>query len=330
MGTIFKNFQNKVSYLNIKDLTISMKHKFNISLILIMMFLAAQFLGIAIIYNNIDTQKSSTEETMFKEIPFLERPPVQENYSFLPIIFAVLIGTAFLLLLMKYNLTWVWKIWFLLAVTMSLTVAFGSFIPYSIALLLALVFGLWKIFKPNFWVQNITELFIYGGLAVIFVPLFNVLSVTILMVLIAIYDAYAVWKSKHMITLAKSQTKAKIFAGLLIPYDFKNNKAKISHKISKIKNKHNAKGKSNDSKKKSTGRVAMLGGGDIAFPIIFAGVMLKEFGLWQSLIIPFFALAGLITLLLIGKEKKFYPAMPFISSGCLLGLGVIYLFGLIF
>ena len=78
-------------------------------------------------------------------------------------------------------------------------------------------------------------------------------------------------------------------------------------------------------KKKSKGRVAMLGGGDIAFPLIFAGVMLKEFGLWQSLIIPFFALAGLVTLLLIGKEKKFYPAMPFISAGCLLGLGLVYL-----
>ena len=293
-----------------------------------MMFLIAQFLGIAIIYNNIDTQQSSGEQTVFKEIPFLERPPVQENYSFLPIIFAVLIGTAFLLLLMKYNLTWVWKIWFLLAVVMALTIAFGSFIPYSIALLLALTFGLWKIFKPNFWVQNITELFIYGGLAAIFVPLFNVFSVVILMVLIAIYDAYAVWKSKHMITLAKSQSKAKIFAGLLIPYSLKKNKAKISHKISKIKDKIKTTSKQKlkqKLKQKSTGRVAMLGGGDIAFPIIFAGVMLKEFGLWQSLIIPFFALAGLVTLLLIGKEKKFYPAMPFISTGCLIGLAIIYL-----
>ena len=305
-----------------------MKHKFNISLILVMMFLIAQFLGIAIIYNNIDTQQSSGEQTVFKEIPFLERPPVQENYSFLPIIFAVLIGTAFLLLLMKYNLTWVWKIWFLLAVVMALTIAFGAFIPYTIALLLALVFGFWKIFKPNFWVQNITELFIYGGLAAIFVPLFNVFSVVILMVLIAIYDAYAVWKSKHMITLAKSQSKAKIFAGLLVPYSLKKNKAKISHKISKIKDKIKTTSKQKlkqKLKQKSTGRVAMLGGGDIAFPIIFAGVMLKEFGLWQSLIIPFFALAGLVTLLLIGKEKKFYPAMPFISTGCLIGLAIIYL-----
>jgi presenilin-like A22 family membrane protease len=301
-----------------------MKHKFNISLILVMMFLIAQFLGIAIIYNNIDVEKSSGDQTIFKEIPFLERPPVQENYSFLPIIFAVLIGTAFLLLLMKYNLTWVWKIWFLLAVVMALTIAFGSFIPYAIALFLALVLGFWKIFKPNFWVQNITELFIYGGLAAIFVPLFNVFSVVILMILIALYDAYAVWKSKHMITLAKSQSKAKIFAGLLIPYSLKKSKAKISHKISKTKTLAKNKLKK-ISKKTSKGRVAMLGGGDIAFPIIFAGVMLKEFGLWQSLIIPFFALAGLVTLLLIGKEKKFYPAMPFISTGCLIGLAIIYL-----
>jgi presenilin-like A22 family membrane protease len=297
-----------------------MKHKFNISLILVLMFLAAQFLGIAIIYNHIDTQKSSADQTVFEEIPFLERPPVQENYSYIPIILAVLIGTAFLLFLIKHNLTWIWKIWFLMAVTMALTVAFGAFIPYYLALLFALIFALWKIFLPNFWVQNITELFIYGGIAVIFVPLFNVLSIVILMILIAIYDAYAVWKSKHMITLAKSQSKAKVFAGLLIPYSLKKSKVKISHKISKIKDKPNKK-----IKNKVKGKVAMLGGGDIAFPIIFAGVILKEFGLWQSLIIPFFALAGLVTLLLIGKPKKFYPAMPFISAGCLLGLGVVYI-----
>lgn len=294
------------------------------------MFLAAQFLGITIVYNNIDTEKSSAEQTTFKEISFIERPPIQEGYSYIPIIIAILIGTVFLLFLIKHNLTWIWKVWFLIAVTMALTVAFGAFIPYSIALFLALIFALWKIFQPNLWVQNITELFIYGGIAAIFVPIFNVLSVVILMILIAIYDAYAVWKSKHMITLAKSQSKANVFAGLLIPYNFKNDKAKISHKICKSNVETNIKQKQKlKLKQKAKGRVAMLGGGDIAFPIIFAGVILKEFGLWQSLIIPFFTLAGLITLLLIGKEKKFYPAMPFISAGCLIGLATIYLISLI-
>ena len=71
----------------------------------------------------------------------------------------------------------------------------------------------------------------------------------------------------------------------------------------------------------------MLGGGDIGFPLIFAGVVLKEMGLWQSLVIPFFALLGLGWLLFIADEEKFYPAMPFISVGCFVGLAVVWVVG---
>ena len=73
---------------------------------------------------------------------------------------------------------------------------------------------------------------------------------------------------------------------------------------------------------------AILGGGDIGFPLIFTGVILKVFGLWQSLVIPVFSGAALLFLLLKGKEKKFYPAMPFITIGCLVGLGVVLLVSL--
>ena len=290
-----------------------MKHSLKITIIMLTIFLLAQFIGIGIIYNYIDTDKSmETGKTVFKELPIGERPPVEEKTSFIFIILAILIGTGLLLLIIKYEWMWVWKIWFLLAVVIALTIAGTAFMKAEIALILALGFGIWKIFRPNVWVQNITELFIYGGLAAIFVPMFNMWSVIILLILISAYDAYAVWKSKHMITLAKSQTKAKIFAGLMIPYKLgKSVSKKVKKKITEKKNKSKIKNKVSIKV-----RTAVLGGGDIAFPLIFAGVILKEIGLWQSLIIPFFALLGLAILMWKGKEKKFYPAMPFISAGC--------------
>ena len=64
---------------------------------------------------------------------------------------------------------------------------------------------------------------------------------------------------------------------------------------------------------------------NIGFPLIFAGVILKEWGFWQSLIIPFFAALGLGLLFWKSKKKKFYPAMPFISAGCFIGLGIVWL-----
>lgn len=289
-----------------------MKHSIKITIILLLFFLLAQFIGIGIIYKYIDpTKTAETGETVFKELPVGERPPIEEKTSYIPIALAILIGTGILLLLIKFNWTWVWKIWFLLAVVLALVMAFGAILPKTLAIVLGLVLGAWKIFKPNFWIQNMTELIVYGGLAAIFVPVFNILSVSVLLIIIAAYDAYAVWKSKHMIKLAKSQTKAKVFAGLLIPY-------KLGKKPSK-----------KVPKKKVKVRTAVLGGGDIGFPLIFAGVILKEMGLWQSLVIPFFALAGLAFLLWYGKEKKFYPAMPFIGAGCFIGLGVVWLLSLL-
>ncbi|MBU0457759.1 MAG: presenilin family intramembrane aspartyl protease [Nanoarchaeota archaeon] len=293
-----------------------MKHNLKITTIVLLTFLIAQFIGIGILYNYIDSAKSAeTGKTEFKDLPIGERPPIEEETSFLPIILAILIGTGLLLVLIKYNLMLIWKLWFLIAIVISLTVAWSIFIRKEIALLFALGLGIWKIFKPNVWVHNLTELFIYGGLAVIFVPLFNLLSVIILLILISVYDAYAVWKSKHMITLAKSQTKAKVFAGLMIPY-------KVGKIVSKPKKKVLV------GTKLTKVRTAVLGGGDIGFPLIFAGVILKVFGLWQSLIIPFGALLGLAVLLWKGNEDKFYPAMPFISTGCFLALGVVWVIGL--
>ena len=291
-----------------------MKHSLPITLLILGIFLLAQFIGIFILYKYIDPEQSAQEgKTVFKELPIGERPPVEEKTSFIPVILAVLIGTVILLILIKYKLAFIWKLWFLMAAVITLTVAFTAFISTAIAFGLALVLGIWKVLKPNVIVHNCTELFIYGGLAAIFVPLFNLFSVIILLILISGYDAYAVCKSKHMITLAKSQAESKIFAGLLIPYKL----GKAVHR----------KVRSASTKVIVKSRTAMLGGGDIGFPLIFAGVVLKEMGLWQSLVIPFFALLGLGWLLFIADEEKFYPAMPFISVGCFVGLAVVWVVG---
>ena len=289
-----------------------MKHSLSITIIVLGIFLLAQFVGLAIVYKYIDPEKSQLEgKTAFKDLPIGERPPLDEKTSYIPLMLTILLGTGILLLLIKYNLALIWKVWFLIAVTVALTVAWSAFITAGIAFVLAIVFAIWKVFKPNVLVHNFTELFVYGGLAAIFAPLFTLISISILLVLISVYDAYAVWKSKHMVTLAKSQTEAKVFAGLLIPYKLSGAavpaKKVLRHKIITKKV-----------------RTAILGGGDIGFPLIFAGVVLKEWGLWQSLVIPFFALAGLAFLLYYADEKKFYPAMPFISAGCFIGLGVVW------
>src|SRR3989338_7787972 len=228
-----------------------MKHSFKVSLFLLTLFVLAQVVGIGLLYKTIDPVKSAEAGTTeFKELAFGERPPLDEQTSYLPIMITVIVGTVIVLLLIKFKLLWIWKIWFTFAVVFSLTIALAVLIPVVWAFVLALIFGIWKVFFPHFWVHNITEVLIYPGIALIFVPLLNLFSVSVLFVLISLYDAYAVWKSKHMVKLAQSQAESKMFAGLLVPYNFKIEKTKLVpagvHHGETVKM-----------------RTAMLGGGDI-------------------------------------------------------------------
>lgn len=293
-----------------------MKHGVRVTVVLLGLFLLSQLIGIAVLYNYIDASASAEGgKVVFSELPLVDRPEVEEETSYIPVIIAVLIGTVLALGLMKYKLVWIWKIWFLFAIVLALSISFNAFIGLSFAIGLALVLGVWRLFWPNFWVQSVSEVFLYGGLAAIFVPVFNLVSMSILMVLIALYDAYAVWKSKHMVTLAEGQQKQKVFAGLVVPYSLKGKRS-----VKNISKEVKEKGKVQAVQVKS----AILGGGDMGFALLFAGVVLKEMGLWQSLVIPVFSTIGLAVLFYIGKKGRYYPAMPFIGGACFVGLAVVW------
>jgi len=253
-----------------------MKHSVIITLILIGLFLGAQVMGLLILSKYTD-----------KDLPFnIQRPEFKERTSGVSLLISILIVTVFAFLLIKLKAKKLWMIWFFLSVFFTLLIAFSVFFNQYIALVLAIVFAFLKTLKNNVYIHNFTELFIYGGLVSIFAPVLSVFTVFILLVLISIYDMIAVWKTKHMVKLAKFQTKMKVFAGLLVPYGKK---------------------------------VAILGGGDIGFTLLFAGVVFLSKGWLSSLMIVLGSTVALGLLLFLSDKKKFYPAMPYLSVGCFVG-----------
>jgi len=296
-----------------------MKHTLKITIILVTIFFITQVMGLLIIDKYIDhTASKEAGEIQFKNLPLgIERPPIDNTTSFIYIIIAILIGTGLVLLIIKFKKIRLWKSWYFLSVLITLIMAFGAFVQQSIAVVLALILSVWKIFKPNTIIHNLTEIFIYGGLAAIFVPIMNIFAAFMLLLLISIYDMIAVWKSKHMIKLAKFQTKTNVFAGLFVPYQRIKKIPKLpKSKIKKVKIRH-----------------AILGGGDIGFPLLFAGVVMKDLMLenlflvafLKSLIIPIFVTISLFLLFVKGKKDKFYPAMPFLTIGCIAGYLILLL-----
>jgi presenilin-like A22 family membrane protease len=307
-----------------------MKHNLQVTFILIAFFLGAQIIGLLVTSEYIIVNKvidPVTLETKIElggnELPYnLERPNVSESTSYIWIIAAIFIGTILLLLIIKYRKMNLWKIWFFLAVFATISISFFPLFGRLITPILAFTFALIKVFRNYPIANNLIEIFIYGGLAAIFVPILNVRAAVILLILISIYDIIAVRHTKHMVRIAKFQSSNRMFAGFSIPY---GNASK--NKSKKIKNSLDYK------TQKGKGKVAVLGGGDIGFPLLFAGAVMKEMLIIEpfsivfikTLLIPIFASIALTYLLFIGKKDRFYPAMPYLTTGCLIGYLLIFL-----
>jgi len=153
----------------------------------------------------------------------------------------------------------------------------------------------------------------YSGIAILLVPLFDITWIIAVLIVISIYDIYAVFKSKHMVKMALFQTKSKLFAGITIPLK----------KTKKIKGR------------KIKMKQAIIGGGDVAFPLLFAGVVMESLmksasinvgmAFLKVLVIPIIVSFTLLVLLIKGEEGKFYPGMPFITTGCLIAYAIVSL-----
>jgi len=317
-----------------------LKHNLKITLILIIMFVITQLIGLFVI---------SIYQHPGNTLPFNMQPPaeVSPGEAFPSIIIAFVIAIGLFFLLTKINAEKLIRFWFFIVTALALGLTlkalfllgfkdiiltnpipilsyiipefsvFSLIIFFIIALPLAII----KIFKRNIIVHNLTELLIYPGIAAVFIPLLNPLTIIILLLIISIYDIWAVWHSGFMQKMAKYQiNNLRIFTGFFIPYA--NIKEKL--KIKNIKEKYSKKSEKflQDKFKKAKIKVnlAILGGGDIIFPIITAGIFYKYYGIISALIITLSATLALLYLFVFAKKGKFYPAMPFLTSGMYIGM----------
>ncbi len=304
-----------------------MKHSLKIIILLLVMFFITQLIGLIV---------ASVYAANNDNIPYGMSPPtdVDPTSSLISILFAIIFAVLLMLLLMRFKTELFLRIWFFLIISLAIGITLNSIfllanipdisldfnlfsmtISAFISIIISIPLAFIKIFKRNILVHNLTELLIYPGIAVIFIPLLNLWTVVLLLIFISVYDMYAVWHAGFMQKMAKYQIKnLKVFSGFLIPYlgkkemDFVKNASKKDLKTKKIKI-----------------NIAILGGGDVVFPLILAGVVLRQTGVLSALIVSLGATLTLAFLFYISKKGKFYPAMPFISIGCFLGLALTYI-----
>lgn len=307
------------------------------------MFLVTQFIGLYVVNQYTPKQiiVNGEIQNITPKIPYGFQPTGEISPgSFIgSFIVAFVFAVLLILILSKIKAELIIKIWFFIVVVISLGIVFNSIIPgltqelfqgitYSefFALIIAIPLAIYKVFKRNILIHNFTELLIYPGIAVIFVPLisqWNAITSLIIMISILIlisgYDVYAVWHAGFMQRMAKYQIEQlKIFAGFFVPYLSKKQKIQIK-KLSPKQLKT----------KRIKVSLAILGGGDVVFPLITAGVVMKFFGLIPALFVILGATLGLLYLFFFAEKGKFYPAMPFITAGIFIGMILSWIVSLI-
>src|SRR3989339_46641 len=106
-------------------------------------------------------------------------------------------------ILTKFIAEFILKLWFFIVVMIALGISLKTILPdikyiTLISLIIVLPLAYIKIYQRNFLVHNLTELFIYPGIAAVFVPILNIYTIIALLIAISIYDMWAVWHSGIM------------------------------------------------------------------------------------------------------------------------------------
>jgi len=133
-------------------------------------------------------------------------------------------------------------------------------------------------------------------------------SVIIISLFLALYDFWAVYKTKHMVEMFRGLAERQVYLSLIIPQNFKGLFKKVKEASPQTE-------------------FMFLGTGDLAVPAIFIASCLK-FGLRTSLLVALGAIIGFIFLYILfvtQKERAPMPGLPPIILGCLLGYLISFL-----
>ncbi len=215
------------------------------------------------------------------EFPYGIEAPKGGNIA--PVYFfgLILVATAIFLLALKLNLRRVLLAWIFLAYVISmaltLSVVFGELPAILIAITLLILF--YK--ERDEIVRQIVTILLFPGLASLFVPMFNIRTFWLVLAFVSIYDVVSVFWTKHMVTLVRSHESLGIIPGIVL---------------------------------KEKREKAVLGGGDIILPLIYSIILIRDFSLYISLTSVLLSSLAVVTILLLGKRKQPYPAVPVISA----------------
>ena len=198
-------------------------------------------------------------------------------------------------------------------------------IPFLVGVILALLLMVLLYFHSEWYVVNTVGILVGAGVIVMLGVAFVPGLIMIFMILAAVYDAWAVYRSKHMLELADTMIGLQLPILLVAPqdkgYSFKDEKTKMVEKsdISPVPQVH----KTMIPAKKKSKEALFMGLGDIIFPgmLVLSAVQWLETD--NSFAIAMFTLAGsllgYLALMSYVARGKAQAGLPLLNGGAILG-----------
>ncbi|MCD6528086.1 hypothetical protein J7K44_00340, partial [bacterium] len=226
-------------------------------------------------------------------------------------IFYFFLATLFILILscfpiVKKGKEITYKFLFLFLLIYGGIMILNLWLPYFISLLITTGLVFWWILKPSVLIHNLGVILGLAGAGAILGLSFSPQVVVFLLIIFSIYDYIAVYKTKHMVKMAKEMIETGVIFGLIIPQKFSDFKATLKEV-------------------KPGGRFFILGGGDVVFPLILCSSLINK-GFFISLFVALFALFGFwLSFYFFTKQKtrKPIPALPPIALFSIIGFLII-------
>ena len=263
------------------------------------LFLAVQLLGLWVGW------------TLLKIVPI---PKMETGPSLLWFGIAFIIVTGGILLALKYfKFKMPFGAMFAFLIFVGAHIVFSTFLPNIYAIVLAVAIVALRYLWPNILTQNIAIVISIAGISAQLGVLLTVPAVIILLIALSIYDVWAVFKTKHMITMAKGLMHRGMTPMIILPSDWRD----FGKKMKEVTTE-----KLRPSRTPLL-KYMMLGTGDLAFPLVFA-VSALSYSLLSAYAIVLGALVGIIVvhfLMLTGKFKAL-PALPPIAAGSIIAFAI--------
>ncbi len=244
-----------------------------------------------------------------QERPVIVSQNPDDSANGIALIVWILVSTALLLAALKFLkghlLDALLKVFEALAIFGASWLVFSIVLgdPLGLVLAAALVFCK-NIFSKNILLRNIASVFATAGAGALIGTMLGIVPVIVFMVLLSIYDYIAVFKTKHMVSLAKAITKKNLAFTYALPTK--------EHKFE-------------------------LGTGDLVIPLVFAvsiiGESIKAISypavFLPSIVILTASLAGLLlTIDFVSKRiGTALPALPLQTAFMIIAFGIMKAMG---